>query len=443
MVKETTIDMKVISVLLLLPVAIFIGFASSMRGTEMVSALIVLSSIVFISMGLIKSKETGLVIVLYLAFITRLVLAILNSFYIHLPDSGTDAVAFEDLGWKVAQAWENGAVPPDTPGAYLYSKFVGLIYFLTGRSPFVAQFFNVIFGFFTVYFVYKLVVEIGGSKKAALTGSLVAALFPTLNLYSAVILRENVITLLSLISVYYFIKWVKGGLLYHIVLSVILLTAASSVHGAMIFVGGVYLFFFSFYKPATKQWKLINKEVVIAIVLTLVVMVFFRSRLLNKLPADISLIFSPEYLKSRLIPLAVGRTAYLQGFYPASIIDIVIHTPIRIIYFLLMPFLWKVSGVFDIIGFVDAAFYAVLIFFCLKSIRKAGCENKILFIALFAIMLIEILTFAWGTSNYGTAIRHRQKIVCLLIALASVGRYGMQIRINKKDKFHVNEKSGE
>ncbi|MDP4183219.1 MAG: hypothetical protein Q8942_19280, partial [Bacillota bacterium] len=182
MAKEMTFDIKKISVmmLLLLPVSLFIGFSSAMRGTDLVSSMIIILSISFILLGLIKKKETSLVIIMYLAFITRLVLAITNSFISPLPDTGADAVVFEDMGWSIAQAWNNDTVPPATPGAYLYSKFVGIIYYFTGRTPFIAQYINVFFGFLTVYFVYKLICEIGGSKKAALAGSFITAIFPTL-----------------------------------------------------------------------------------------------------------------------------------------------------------------------------------------------------------------------------------------------------------------------
>ncbi|MDP4181990.1 MAG: phospholipid carrier-dependent glycosyltransferase, partial [Bacillota bacterium] len=320
----------------------------------------------------------------------------------------------------------NDTVPPATPGAYLYSKFVGIIYYFTGRTPFIAQYFNVFFGFFTVYFVYKLICEIGGSKKAALAGSFITAIFPTLNLYSAVILRENIITFFSLLSVYYFVKWLKSGKLFQIIISSVFLGVASSVHGAMIIVGGVYLFFFCFYKPLEKRWRLLNKQALFAICITAAVVILFRARLLNKLPSDITLVFSPEYLKSRLVPLAVGRTAYLESFYPKSFLDIFIQTPIRVIYFLLMPFPWKISGVSDIIGVVDALIYAALIFFSLKSFRKSGYRYKVIFIGLIFIIILEMITFSWGTSNYGTAIRHRQKFVCLLITMASIGRYGSE-----------------
>ena len=140
-----------------------------------------------------------------IAFIQGLHLLLSIRLY-SLADNNADAIVFESLGWDIAKAWTYGTVPPDTPGAYLYSKFIGAVYFVTGRSPFIIQYFNVFFGFITVYFMYKLVIELGGSKRSANIGALIAALFPTLNLYSAVTLRENIITMMSIISVFFFIN---------------------------------------------------------------------------------------------------------------------------------------------------------------------------------------------------------------------------------------------
>jgi hypothetical protein len=402
-------------------VCIFIGLSAAMFGTAMAGAFIVVSSIAFIAAGLLKKRDAGLVLILAIALVTRVALAVTNSFIFSLPDNETDAVVFEGLGWDITNAWNLGIVPPDTPGAFLYSKFIAMVYIFTGRSPFIIQYFNVFFGFISVYFVYKLIIEIGGSKRSAMIGSFIAAVFPTLNLYSAVILRENLITMMSLISVYFFIRWLNTGFISRIILAVLFLGGAASVHGAVILVGGIYLLFFCFYKPKEKMWRPINKEALIAIGLTIIVFVFFRARLLNKLPSDITLVFSPEYLTSRLVPLAVGRTAYLVGYNPASIIDMIIQTPVRILHFILMPFPWKVSAASDIIGAVDAIMYGFFAIFSFKGLKKADGHNRLLFIALIAIILLEVFTFAWGTSNYGTAIRHRQKFVCLLIATASIG----------------------
>ncbi|HEY9063028.1 MAG TPA: glycosyltransferase family 39 protein [Pseudobacteroides sp.] len=407
-------------------VCLFIGISSAMSGTAMAGLLIVLSSIVFIATGLLKKRESGLVIILGIALITRVALAVTNSFIFSLPDNETDAVVFEGLGWDIANAWNHGTVPPDTPGAYLYSKFIALVYLFTGRSPFIIQYFNVFFGFISVYFVYKLIIEIGGSKRSATIGCFIAAIFPTLNLYSAVILRENLITVMSLISVYFFIRWLNTGFLSRIILAVFFLGGAASVHGAVILVGVIYLIYFCFYKPKVNEWRPINKEALIAIALTVIVFVFFRARLLNKLPSDITLVFSPDYLTSRLVPLAVGRAAYLVGYYPTSIMDIIIQTPVRILHFILMPFPWKITAASDIIGCIDAVMYGVFIFFSFKGLRKAEGRDRLLFIALICIILLEVFTFAWGTSNFGTAIRHRQKFVCLLIATASIGMSGYE-----------------
>jgi hypothetical protein len=439
---------------------LFIGFTSTLRGTDLMAAFLILISLAAMSMWLLRYRSRALTVILFTAFVSRLLLAITQSFIMPLPDSSIDAVVFERLGWDVASAWNNGTPPPVTRGAYLYSKFIALVYYTAGHNPFLIQYINVILGVLTVYIVYKMVRcftqdkgtapsrqgdgsfvfsektkepspclaspcfenrHLTRSEMPAVVAALIAALYPTLNLYSAITVRENMITFFSLFSVYCFLKWLKSGSVKEIIKSGVLLVAAGALHGAVILIGGVFVFFFCFYRPKLGKWGFVNKQTVLLVLGIIVVFGLFKSVLLNKIPSDLTLLLSPEYLKSRVEPLAVGRGAYLAGYYPASVFDIFLQTPVRVVYFLFGPFPWKITGLADFIGFIDAFMYAILIVYSLKSFGKLDKYGKLMYLAILLIVFVEVITFAWGTSNYGTAVRHRQKIICFLIVAASFG----------------------
>ncbi len=412
---------KIYYMLLCLIPCLLIGFISTLRGTALIASFIIVISMAVMWVWLFKYRSDTLILIIFIAFALRIVLAVMQTFIITLPDSSADAKVFEQLGWNVASAWNRGMPPPETPGAYLYSKLIGIVYYLTGHAPFMVLYLNVILGVLTVYFVYKLILKISGNKKAANTGAFIAAFYPTLNLYSAVTVRENIITFFSVLSVYCFIKWIRGGYIREIIKSLLFLVIAASLHGAVILIGGVYFFFYCFYNPQIRKWGFANKQSFFVLLGLVIAFVLFRSALLNKLPSDITLLLSPEYLKSRLEPLAIGRGAYLTGYYPGSLSDIFVQTPVRIVYFLFMPFPWEVKGLADFIGFIDALLYAVLVVCSVRGLGKLDRRGKLMYLAVLSVVFIEVVAFAWGTSNYGTAIRHRQKIVCLLIPMASLG----------------------
>lgn len=131
-------------------------------------------------------------------------LALFNTYVMPLPDSGTDARAFERLGWQVAEAWLMGADPHSLYRAFIYSNWIGVLYFLFGRIPLVAQFTNVLLRTFTVYFTWKLALLITNSRRGALISALIIDLFPTSNLYSAITMRESFIVFFTVTSAYCF-----------------------------------------------------------------------------------------------------------------------------------------------------------------------------------------------------------------------------------------------
>lgn len=189
----------------------------------------------------------------------------------------------------------------------------------------------------------------------------------------------------------------------------------------MIFIGGAYILFFSFYNPKRKYWELISVRLLVVLVLVFFCLATLRGQLLAKLPSDISLLASPEYLGERTAVTARDRAAYLPGLTPQSIVDLFIQTPLRVIYFLYTPFPWMVSNMSDVAGLLDALLYSVFTIYGIKGVRSLAKRDKVIAAAIVMVAFIFLVIFAWGTSNYGTALRHRQKLVWLLISIASIG----------------------
>ena len=126
-----------------------------------------------------------------------------------------------------------------------------------------------------------------------------------------------------------------------------------------------------------------------------------------------------EQLKGHVSRASRGRAAYLKGIVPHNKVDILWQTPIRSFYMLFSPFPSKITDIQDITGVLDSFLYIFLFIFFFKSMWLIREKNKALILAFFLILVTFCGPFAWGTSNYGTAIRHRQKIVFLLIIGAS------------------------
>ena len=115
---------------------------------------------------------------------------------------------------------------------------------------------------------------------------------------------------------------------------------------------------------------------------------------------------------------ANGRAAYLQNINFKNPVLIILFIPIRILYFLYTPFVWMVRNIMDIFGLFDAVLYIWLSIPVIKKIWKIikkKEENNRFIVYLFIVLLCLLAMFAVATSNYGTAIRHRCKMMIILI----------------------------
>jgi 4-amino-4-deoxy-L-arabinose transferase-like glycosyltransferase len=210
----------------------------------------------------------------------------------------------------------------------------------------------------------------------------------------------------------------KKPRLKHIILSFIPLITGAMLHNGVVFIGVVYLFYYFIYNPKNKSYSFTIQSI-FGLVLGIGVALFFYNFMLYKLPTNVSMIFSPEFLGGVAESRASGRTVYLQGMQPTSIGDLITQTPIRIVYFLFSPFPWMIGSFNDLFALLDAFLYFILAIYSYKTLKILKKENKGLAVALFLIIIIFVTTFAWGTSNFGTALRHRHKMVWLLICVAS------------------------
>lgn len=332
--------------------------------------------------------------IILIGFILRSALAYFQRFVAPLPDSTFDAISFERMAWETAEAWLYGAEAIKLTGAYYYSQIIAWFYYLFGRSPLIAQFLNVLLGTLIIFIVYKIAFVFSDKIKTARIAAGIAAVFPTLNLYSAILMREVIIVFFLALSFYFFVSWAKNGKGQAYLWSIVFIFISSVFHGAMILISLVYIFFFIFYRPKRKKWVFINRRLVTGGMLAIIIFSLFYGCFHNKIPTVFE--FGPEILKEQTTMVAIGRAAYLKGMKVESYFDIIWQTPVRIFYFYFSPFLWQLKEWLDVVGFVDVLLFLFLFVFCFKSLNQIRKENKALFIALLLIFIVFSVTFAWG-----------------------------------------------
>lgn len=385
-----------------------------------------------VSIG-IKSHNKRFLNILLFAFFIRIFLSVLHTYGLWLPDSVGDAVVFEYQGWLFSHNFSIHTFL-GLQISELYVKMIALVYFFIGRVPLVIRLINAFLGSLIVANIYYITIRLYGGKKIANVSTFIAALFPTLILYSAISMREvSAIFFVSLSALFLLKEMNKKGF-GSLFWSLAFFLIAILLHGAMALMLPVYIIFllYLFFKER-------DHRVLALVIIILSVFVFWRGYplLMRKVPI-ISVLFNGGDFLSKVTSVASrGGAAYLKNFSNVNgIFDIVWKTPIRMIYFLFAPFPWMFHKLIDLFGFLDSVCYMLIAFFSLSGIKKLWKEKRIVAVIFLFSFLTMWIGFSWGTSNFGTAIRHRTFLVWILIPLAAFGVW------QRKKLFSFKSKNG-
>lgn len=378
---------------------------------------LLLGALIVLGLGI---KCRSLLPVLLVAFLLRTGLALTHTYIFPLPDSQADAIMFERVGWEWAKDGWSSVIENFTTGSFLYSWIIAVLYTLTDRSPLMIQGINVVIGMLNVYWIWLITHRVSyGNRRAATQAAWLAALWPTLNLYSALIMREAFITFFLLIGVYLTLLWWERGQLRHFLGAVVSFTISMVFHTGMLLllVGlmGAVVFRSLNALFKNKGLSFVRNNIALGVLVVLGIFVITTSIGLEKLG------LLSEGLGKHQEIAARDRAAYLENVVVQTPADLLWVTPIRVVYFLFAPFPWMVRALVDVIGLIDALLYLWLAYLIMLRWKLIFKNNKLLLIT--TLLGLIIAAFALGTSNYGTAIRHRAKVAPLIIITAVVMRY--------------------
>jgi hypothetical protein len=405
-------------------IALCVGSAAIISGTVNAGCSLIVVGIYSVFLFLSLSKDQGIAIIILIAFFLRMCLLIYGSYIALLPVEGGDSVNFERTAWQTAQAWGLGEESAASGGGRYYIYLMASLYSVFGRVELIPRFASVIMSLVVIFAIYQISLQVTAKKQAAYLAATFAVIYPTFLGYSAALLREQYIVGFMAMSFYYFLRWIKTGGFIQISLAVMMLFMASLFHGATIFVLVVYLFFVLAYEPGQKQLFIVNKHMkeLSGIILLMVgsfwvLIKYFRT----KIPFDTLNVSIDSLYRNVILRRLFGRTVYLVDLKPDNIFDLFWQTPIRIFYFSLTPFIWNAEIFMDYILFVEAIIFGLLICMFIYSYKFLRKDQKVYYLAALLVALLLLSMYAWGTTTFGTAVRHRQKIVWLFLPYAAMG----------------------
>lgn len=186
--------------------------------------------------------------------------------------------------------------------------------------------------------------------------------------------------------------------------------------GTIGFLLGYFLAFITYYRDEDKVR--ISKSTYVALFF-LALFVFVLILNLNALLTKFAVDDFGEYAETKSSGEG-GSSDYLTWLDLSSPSRILLFLPLKAIYFLYSPIIIDWRGLNDIAAFVlDSSVYIAISWILLS--RKVGVpQYRLLKRYLLISIIVTTVMFSFGTSNTGTAIRHRAKICFFMLIAASV-----------------------
>jgi len=329
-----------------------------------------------------------------------------NSIFV-LPNSGGDARMFYNEAVKVAFG--------GTSERGLFVYVIAFIFKHFGLSKLYTQFLLVLCSVVAIHMGDRILRECEVAGNARFKTMIILCCLPNFAILSSVFLRESIVTMFIAISLYFFVCWFRRRKLIWFIFAVITVLTAMSFHSGVIAVLIAFFISLLLYNKEKRTIELkLSNMLITTILLTLGV--FFINRYGNLLLVKFVGINSINEVAN---VRDVAGSSYVQYVGNSnSLLNMVIFTIPRLIFFLFspMPFQWR--GISDVIAFFfSSLFYFITIWRTFKFILFYNNRNKILIIMLLMVAFASMFVFAWGVSNAGTAVRHRDKMIILYGAL--------------------------
>jgi 4-amino-4-deoxy-L-arabinose transferase-like glycosyltransferase len=301
----------------------------------------------------------------------------------------------------------------------IYSQIIYRIYQLFGEQRMIAQYFNVLLGMTSILYMLKTLERLKLHKKTIQTSVAFANFLPNFAIMNAIALRETPMITLIAVSLYCFVIWWQSGNKVNLIAAIVFVMTAATFHsGAIVPLLG-YAVCILFYDRKENKFRVNKNTIIIAIVCFAV---------FNYLNNNYAKVFFGKFSGAESIEDvtevkdARGGSGYNIGVSTGNAtLDMVANTPIRLFYFIASPLPWQWRDLNDFIAFFfSAMFYLYCYYMAFKAITNKNCKNRDLIIIFLILAFVSGFIFAWGVSNAGTALRHRDKFVIQYLILLAL-----------------------
>jgi len=344
-------------------------------------------------------------IILSLAYLLRLFVLYADIYQlVELPFSGVDTENFHQRTLDF--------MSDEGPILTNYTYLLAVLYSVFGDSGrFAAQLFNVLLSLGAVVLLDQTLRMADVTKRNRLIAVALLSFMPATVLLSGVLLREAWVQFFLILSAYCFFRWYKKGGFGNEIACLVAVFAAMFMHsggaGALVVCIGGFLLCRNWKRVGAQTYAITAGIVALFILILILFPDLFLAKFINAASADNTLEPNP----------GVAGSTYLLWMQDMGIGFRLLLSPIRMFYLLFSPLPFDWRNLVDAAVFcVDSVIYILLIIQVFRT-PILGKEFQLKRIFGYVTILLTFV-FSMGTTNAGTAVRHRAKFVPILMLTA-------------------------
>ena len=387
--------MRIFLPLLLLEAFINVVFNEQINRETFAVVYILINSLALIGWFVKKSKNKTIFMILTFGLLIRLAALWYDQSVALLPFNTGDSYKFHELAVETAEALPDVLLEHFTG---FYSQVLGVVYYFFGPYRFFGQYLNVAFVVLAATKLIDIAELLKIKDKNTILMIFLWLFMPIPFLMGYALIREGSMYYLIVLGVYHFLKWFEKYNPIYIVLTILPIYIASLYHEGALYILPAMIYAFLFYdkKKEKINFNFINiMFLIVAVIGAIIIVTQNADSFLDKTNAETG-----------------GGSTYLAALEINNPIEFIMYAPIKGFYLLYSPMPWLIRGGLDILTFVfDTCLWGYATYNILRNFRKIDTKYKMLFLAIFVAGMV----YGMGTHNTGTAMRHRNKFMSLML----------------------------
>jgi hypothetical protein len=356
-------------------------------------------------------KNNNLLLVYYFVVLLYQLVAFTNAYWFRTIGADMDANSFHVDAIDIS----NGGVFIFLSDISLYKNIIGFLYWLTNPSHIIGEQLSILSISISII-VLVSITDLLKLNKFQTPIIFTYAALPTMFTLGAITLREPLQVLLFMTAIFFGLKMKIDSKmkLVNFFFMVVFTVAAGLFHKALFLFGSVLIFVFLIWNVDINldKYKITKSRLLLLFFIPIFFIIFFYvasnsgitgSGLFRKV---LSFEILDAISKHRTVT-PIGRASYGILFDTSSFIMIIYSTFLIYINYLFSPFIWQVSSLTDVYAFSESMLHMILIYYSIKQWRLSkGVTHNLLGLILVLFFLITLM-WAFGTTNYGTGMRHK------------------------------------